>query len=273
MSNLTKQNLRKMIEQEGETAPRQWSKVELLQRVEEITGHDPTREKGKKAEEASEYRVLVRDLNHASRRKAELQQFCSERLGMQVNYNLTIPQLQKDAMAIIASRTPPEPSDLVGFGRHASLSYARLQSDHPEYCRWVKETAREGQCNPRLRRLAGWLLNDVGMVEMAQKEIRQPHKTSDMKGAISGGYPTLQEPHSPRSSTATSSKPQTATKKVSSEEDEVHIPATQLQALVSTIEMMKEEIANLKGERPRKKTTSEEPDVTSVMSFSMASTP
>ena len=136
MSNLTKQNLRKMIEQEGETAPRQWTRVELLQRVEEITGNDPTREKGKKKEEESE-------------------QFCADRLGMQVNYNLTIAQLQKDAMAVIASKTPPEPSDLVGFGRHASLSYARLQSDHPEYCRWVKETAREGQCNPRLRRLAG----------------------------------------------------------------------------------------------------------------------
>ncbi|CAE6972698.1 unnamed protein product [Symbiodinium sp. KB8] len=209
----------KMIEQEGETAPRQWTRVELLQRVEEITGNDPTREKGKKKEEESE-------------------QFCADRLGMQVNYNLTIAQLQKDAMAVIASKTPPEPSDLVGFGRHASLSYARLQSDHPEYCRWVKE---------------------------AQKEIRHPHKNSDMKGTISGGYPTLQEPRSPRSSTAASTKPQPGRKETETEEEGVRIPSSQLAALVDTIELMKEEILVLKGERPRKKTTSEEPDVTSVM--------
>ncbi|CAE7909788.1 unnamed protein product, partial [Symbiodinium necroappetens] len=203
MSNLTKQNLRKMIEQEGESAPRQWTRVELLQRIEEITGRDHTREKTKKQEEESEYRVLVRDLNHAARRKGDLQQFCVDRLGMQVNYNLTIAQLQKDAMAIIASRTPPEPADLVGFGRHASLSYGRLKSDHPEYCRWVKETASEGQCNPRLRRLAGWLLNDAKMVQEAQKEIRQPMKISDMKGETRGGYPTVMEPSTPRGSAST----------------------------------------------------------------------
>ncbi|CAE7233664.1 RE1 [Symbiodinium sp. CCMP2592] len=262
----------------GEQVPKQWTKVELLQRIEEVTGRDLTREKKSSATEASEYRVLVRDLNQASRRKAELQKFCAERLNMNVNHNLTIAQLQKDAMAVIASRTPPEPADFVGFGKHASLSYALVKENHPEYCRWVVQTAREGQCNPRLLRLAGWLENDVEKVQRAQKEIRDAKTISEAKGMFEG-YPVLQEPVTPRGSASSSTmesgrrrvavaRSKAASRKETETADEdVKISKDQLAALITTMETLKDEVASLKCERPRKKVTSEESEDVSLKSM------
>ncbi|CAE7936004.1 unnamed protein product, partial [Symbiodinium sp. KB8] len=54
----------------------------------------------------------------------------------------------------------PEPADPLGFGKHAALSYSEVKNKHPQYCEWAVTTAREGPCDPRLKRFAGWSSND-----------------------------------------------------------------------------------------------------------------
>ena len=162
MAPKTAGQLREMLSEHGETAPKRWSKVELLQRVEEVTGVDYTKPQKK---EKSEYQMYVTALNQAATRKATLQTFCRKTLDMEVNYNLTIAQLQKEALSVIYGKACPDPSDLVGFGRHSQLTYATVKAEHPQYSAWVIQTATEGQCNPRLRRLAGWLANDPNLVK------------------------------------------------------------------------------------------------------------
>ncbi|CAE7864870.1 RE1 [Symbiodinium sp. KB8] len=248
MAPKTAGQLREMLSEHGETAPKRWSKVELLQRVEEVTGVDYTKPQKK---EKSEYQMYVTALNQAATRKATLQTFCRKTLDMEVNYNLTIAQLQKEALSVIYGKACPDPSDLVGFGRHSQLTYATVKAEHPQYSAWVIQTATEGQCNPRLRRLAGWLAN----VEVA-------------------GYPN--EPTTPRKMTDNTTTPKVAasSKAASSSSAAVEDPNTVtvgtevLTNLVQTIENLKEEMATLKGERPRKKASGE--DAESTTSFSLA---
>ena len=266
MSSITVPKLREVLAEHGETAPKQWTRMELLQRVEEVTGVDYTRPK--KAEK-SDYQQYVTALNKAAGRKADLQKYCQEVLKMEVNVNYTIPQLHKEALSVVYGLSRPDPSDLVGFGRHSQLTYATLKAEHDQYCQWAVQTAREGQCNPRLRRLAGWLANDVVLVKRAQEEFLAMSKMKDK--TLAAGYPT--EPTTPRGNSTQPPKQKptgsTSSMAVESEDnDKVTVDASKLALMVETIEMLKAEVATLKGERPRKKATAEE--VESVTSFSMA---
>ena len=254
-----------MLSSHGEEAPKRWTKIELLQMVEEVTGVDYTRTT---AQEKSEYRMYMSALNQAATRKNTLQAYCRKTLDMEVNPNLTIAQLQKEAVSVIYGKATPDPSDLVGFGRHSQLTYATLKAEHEQYCAWAIQTAREGQWNPRLRRLAGWLANDAVLVKRAQEEFLSMSKLVE-KAAV--GYPV--EPTTPRgasSSTPPTTRSQTKKSPVKnpeeSEEETVQVGTEVLANLVQTIEMLKCEVATLKGERPRKKQSSEDSDA----SFSLA---
>ncbi|CAE7221517.1 Faim2 [Symbiodinium microadriaticum] len=266
MSGVTVPKLREVLAEHGETAPKQWTRIELLQRVEEVTGVDYTRPK--KAEK-SDYQQYVTALNKAAGRKADLQKYCSEVLKMEVNVNYTIPQLHKEALSVVYGLARPDPSDLVGFGRHSQLTYATVKAEHDQYCQWAVQTAREGQCNPRLRRLAGWVANDVTLVKRAQEEFMAMSKMKDK--TIAARYP--KEPLTPRENLPRSVKKTPATSSSSGimeseDNDKVTVEAAKLAIMVETIETLKAEVASLKGERPRKKATAEE--VESVTSFSMA---
>eukprot|EP00439_Symbiodinium_sp_Y106_P072175 s267_g13.t1 len=245
MAPKTASQLRDVLSSHGETAPRRWSKVELLQRVEEVTGVDYTKPQPK---EKSEYKILVTALNQAAARKATLQVFCRQHLNMEVNLNLTIAQLQKEALSVIYGKAAPDPTDLVGFGA------------------WVIQTAKEGQCNPRLRRLAGWLSNDPVLVKRAQEEFMVMGQMKDKAEVV--GYP--HEPTTPRGTmTSTRTSKAAASSSGGAEnEDTVTVGTEVLSNLVQTIELLKMEVAALKGERPRKKASAEDND--SVTSFSMA---
>ena len=94
-----------MLSSHGEEAPKRWTKIELLQMVEEVTGVDYTRTT---AQEKSEYRMYMSALNQAATRKNTLQAYCRKTLDMEVNPNLTIAQLQKEAVSVIYGKATPD---------------------------------------------------------------------------------------------------------------------------------------------------------------------
>ena len=163
----------------------------------------------------------------------------------------------------------PDPSDLVGFGRHSQLTYEQVKTEHEQYSAWVAQTASEGQCNPRLRRLAGWLANDPAVFKRAQEEFMTMSKGKEKIEVA--GYPS--EPTTPRSTTSRTRSQARSSREVKDEDANTVTVGTEILAnLVQTIETLKMEVATLKGERPRKKAVADEGDSTpSMTGFSMTS--
>ena len=259
MSGLSRANLQKMLEEQGEVPPRTWTRAELMLRVEELTNTNMSKAKAA-SKDLTSYRHLVQELNRVSRKKAELQEFCKDKLLMNVNYNLTIPQLMREAMIKIYVVSQPEPADPLGFGKHAALSYSEVKNKHPQYCEWAITTAREGPCDPRLKRFAGWLSNDAQLVQTATQEWElKMAQSEENHRVVAPKAPTPKPKTMMRSSAYSSAEEETGS---------VTLAGYQLQSLVSTIEDLKEEVSILKGERPRKKVQNEE-SLSVVSDFSM----
>ncbi|CAE7837991.1 RE2 [Symbiodinium sp. CCMP2592] len=255
--------LRERLEKLGESPPKRWTKIELLQRIEEITGEN-LGVLAKTKREESEYQRMVKDLNRASRLKADLVKFCQTELGYDPGYNLTIAQIKREAMLRVYDKALPDPTDAVGFGRHCSLSYEEVKSSHPQYCTWVVKTAQEGECDPRLRRLAGWLGNSPAEVSQARTEFQK--NIVEKKGIQNKGY--AEPPPSPRGAT---NKAAASVAASSASGSRVTVGSAQLQELLETMQYLKEEVSTLKEERPRKKGTIEDAESSSTQSYTMES--
>ena len=96
MADLSREQLRQILENLGETPNPRWTKVELRHRISEKTGEDMGRNVKSQAKALSPCQQLVKELNKASgKRKADLIQFCLQTLKMserEVGHK-TIPQL------------------------------------------------------------------------------------------------------------------------------------------------------------------------------------
>ena len=169
----TREHLRAELMKRGEAPPRQWTKAELQQRLEELTGVNAAMSPAKGKKQVSEYQDLIQKMNQAARRKGNLIEFCQETLGMLDTDNMTIPQLVRAATLMIYQKSTPDPTDAVGFGRHGALTYEQLKEQNPSYCEWVKKTAMEGECDPRLQRLAGWLTDNPSLVKIAMRRTEE----------------------------------------------------------------------------------------------------
>ncbi|CAE7185626.1 unnamed protein product [Symbiodinium microadriaticum] len=224
MSGLTRKELQAKLEEQGESVPSGWTKVEMLLRIEELTGINQASTVPAKTEK-SDYQELVQNLNKASRKKSELQAFCAAMIQ------------------IYTKKTVPEPTDVMGFGCHSKLKYSEVKANYPEHCTWVVTTAREGQCDPRLRRFAGWLENNVDQVNRAKEELEARFTESEKRVEPA---PKKAAPKKKMMGYSSSSSSQV-------EDDSVTLSGQQLRSLVETIEGLKEEVASLKEERPRKK--------------------
>lgn len=265
MANTKVAELREQLENLGESPPKRWTRVELMQRLEELTGKNLAQSK-KKAQDTSEYQTLVKGLNRASRLKADLVTFCQNELGFAPGSNLTMAQIKREAMYRVYDRAAPDPTDAVGFGKHSSLTYEEVKKHQPQYCSWVLKTAQEGECDPRLRRLAGWLNNSPEDVEKARQDYQK--NVMMQKGLAKAGYP--KEPPSPREDQINKSGSQAS---ASSTGGRVSLASHQLEELIHTMKALQEDVSQLKEERPRKKGATEETDGNSLKSFSMASMP
>ncbi|CAK9103475.1 unnamed protein product, partial [Durusdinium trenchii] len=240
VSQMKRADLIAALEELGESPPGRWTVTEMRSRLMHLhEEHGIVLGKTKR----TSLQEMVVQLNKASGRKANLQQHCQD-LGVPFTGNETKAQLQKSAMIRIYEKSAPDPTDPVGFGKGASLTYAEIKEDQ-QYCNWVKLTWQENpkSCCPQLARLAQWLLN-----ENVKMEPDENPKTSK-------GYPSepdlkvislKKEPsRAASSSAASSSVPSSAIVDV-------------LQTLTETVKELKDEIQDAKeGKRKGQKTSSD----------------
>ncbi|CAE6958729.1 GIP [Symbiodinium sp. CCMP2592] len=229
MTDLSREELRLALAQLGELPPSAWTKVELRLRLEQVTGEDMTQKIKKKPAERSPYEILVAQLNASSKNKRNLIRFCENDLQMNNLDQWSIPRIQHEAMKKIYQHAEAHPSDLVGFGRHASLTYRQIREEQEGYCQWLVNESKKGpdECDPRLMRLAAWLKQE-GDIEM--KTTTSKIDVLKLKAATKAA-----------SKGAASS---------SSEGDH-----SLIRDMYETIESLKEEVAALKGEPTRKAST------------------
>ena len=155
---MTNAQLRAEIQKYGENPPSRWTKAELQLRLEELSGTNAFVAAPKAKAEKSQYQQLVQDLNTANRRKDSLMEFCQNSLRLNVNKNMTMNQMRRDAMMAIYHRSQPDPTDVVGFGKHASLTYEEVKVHHKEYAKWVITSPRgdgHGPSSSEIGRLVG----------------------------------------------------------------------------------------------------------------------
>ena len=177
----------------GEVAPEKWTLTELRVRIAELKEEQGLDSKRKKRTPLQEW--VVR-LNAASKKKAELQKFLHEYLGLPVAENATILMLQKQAMEKIYQISGAHGTDPVGFGAHSSLTYEEVQKEHKGYCQWVVTTSQEGQSSARLQRLANWLIQNPESPEgktlkvKAEDKQQPPPEVNKPEDAVSTGSVT-----------------------------------------------------------------------------------
>ena len=247
----------------GEVPPREWTMVEISARLDELraeVGLGPFTNK----KEKTPLRRMVIALNEAAKKKATLVDFAQQQLQIAVTSNETIATLQKTCLLKIYQITEATGADPVGFGKHASLSYLEVQQEHPDYGPWVIKTYMENDegksCDVRLARLGYWL-------QQQQLHRQEPMKGSPVRESIP--LSKLVEAGLVKHSTKT----MIGTSPTSSDSGSVtsaQLMATQnmIQSLAGMVGELKEEMVQLKQERPRKEVKKEE-EMSSNGSFSM----
>eukprot|EP00435_Cladocopium_sp_Y103_P069276 s590_g33.t1 len=182
--NKTKEDYVNILLELGESAPNQWTIAEIKARIQELQtekGINPTKC------HKTELQLWVIQLNKVSKKKADLQAWCQNELGMSLTMSETIPQLQKKAMEQIYMRAAAHPTDPVGFGEHCSLSYEELRSSQEQYAQWVQKTAQEGQSCYRLQRLAAWLAAESHRLSTPPPAIQMPRKSRSVTSSEASG--------------------------------------------------------------------------------------
>ena len=222
----TKLELIEAIESLGETPPSSWTMVELKTRLAELKEENGLDNKTLRVK--TELQEWTIKLNKAATKKAYLQAFCQDSLGIKISGSETIDQLKRAGLEKIYMIAKPHPSDGVGFGAHASLTYDELRLAQPEHCKWVMTTAAEGGCNYRLSRLARWL----------EMEVTAGPKKPVPKICPRKGKSQSNRSHSPPAASTMSSQ-----------------AIAMMTTMMHTIESLKEEVEHLKEEKPHKKAT------------------
>ena len=259
-SSMTKSEILAELGRLGELPPKQWTKVECLTRMEELRverGLHPN----PRSKNATPLRKMMLQLNQASTKKDKLIDHCKE-LGVPVSRDDTIPTLQKKCLRMIYDKAESSAEDPVGFGMHAARTYLEIQVHEKQYAEWVIQTYQEGQCDPRLARLATWLLKQKNI---PNEKIEESTMIKQEPGASSSAY-TAEEmahmgykmKHVPPSKGEPSVKSWTSGSCTSSQMAQQN---EALRMLVESVQDLKEEIKDMKeGKEPaRKKSLMETP--------------
>ena len=280
MMKMTKIQLQEAIRARGEEPPKEWSNVELRDRLTELMEMHGESVGGSRK---TDLRQWMTELNKCSRKKELLRNFCEERLKITLDGNETIPVLQKKATKVIYEVSVANAMDPVGFGKWSTLSYGQLRREQPSYANWVQETLLEGgnTCDYRLSRLGNWLMNQPDEeIEEANTETKMattatksttianyPMSKAKGKSGKGRGKPTLEAAYDARSSAPAA--PSTT--------EEPRISNDQLKILMDTMTAMKEEIKQLredqKSEEPRRKKKDETEAAPSEPSYTMVLDP
>lgn len=232
LAKMSKSELKEAIAALGEQPPTSWNPTGLrvrLAELEEAQGINCS-----KGKTMTDHQTWVVKLNKESKKKDQLYHFCTNELRMVVSPNATMAEMKKDAMDKIYHISVATAEDPLGFGQHSSKTYQEVVTLHEPYARWAIKTMEEGNCCHRLARFATW----------AQTALEKPRSSTGQPAATSMGYPTA----------AIKTEP--------------GLLETQqmMMKVIEAVTALKNDVEELKEERPRKKKESEE-------SYSMVSEP
>lgn len=150
MASLTKEMLIQKIQEHGEEPPSSWKKSQLRARLEELK-----EEKGTTT--VDQLKVTTAALNKAARKKAWLQEHVRDVLQVPITMNENIPELLSKGHKAIMEQVPPIGRDVMGFGKHAEMSYLEVKMHHPDYVQWCLKTESEEDVNWRMQRFLKWI--------------------------------------------------------------------------------------------------------------------
>ena len=250
-ASLSKAEILAELGRMGELPPKDWSKLECQMRMEELRvaqGLHPN----PKARHVTPLRRLMIQLNQASTKKERFLQFWRE-LGVSHTASDTIPVLQRRAALAIYDKAASTAEDPVGFGKHAARTYGEMLEHEKGYVAWVIQTYEEGECDPRLARLARWLQevgnrkneNDAQMVKTEPGASSHSYTVEEM---INEGY-TMKSSLQQR---GVASKNSASSKSVSS--SQLEQANQQIQQLMATVGQLQNEMKQMKTENePRRK--------------------
>ncbi|CAE7674645.1 unnamed protein product, partial [Symbiodinium microadriaticum] len=263
MMRMNKAQLQDAIRARGEEPPREWSNVELRDRLTELMELNGEATSGTKK---TDLRQWIAELNKNSKKKELLKASCEERLKITLSGSETIPVMQKKATRKIHEVSVASAMDPVGFGKRSTLTYGQLRREQPAYATWVQETLLEGgeSCDYRLSRLGNWLMNqpDEETMEVPEKmppttiepayvkpKAKAKSMTMEYTGGKGYGAKTVPKGRGPLTRDAPASS--------SSAEDASGSNAEAMKLLMDTMVAMKEEIKQLREDRhpeePRRK--------------------
>ncbi|CAE7456417.1 unnamed protein product [Symbiodinium microadriaticum] len=239
MTEPTKDDLRTELAMLGETAPMGWTKVELEQRLRELREQGLADSEGVAAKATTNMEKMLKDLRKASKLKSNLIKYCTDELHLQLSGNEVMATLIDKATKEIRRVCPAESQDYVGFGKHADERYHTLAMNYPDYATWVKTTFRENgeeHVDPRLARLAKWLIDQE--LKPAPKVMTPVRRDRGyMKMQVKDGRGTSPKGDSGSRSSMEPTPAQTM---------------KMMSQMAEALEHVRQELAEVKGQRPRK---------------------
>ena len=171
LAGLRRDQLVEELKKLGEEPHPRWTSVEIRSRIVEIR---PPRGKGLGVSSSS--------------KKAEIQAAC-EQAGIMVTTNDTKGSMMRKLRAKHDLNNSTG-STLVGFGKHAELTYREVRDHHPDYVRWVQEVRADGGGSVQLQRFAAWLERGVDTPPVSPTLGPMPRATGSQRSASWTQVPT-----------------------------------------------------------------------------------
>ena len=239
MERLTRPELVLHLRALGEESPENWTRLEIKQRIQEINEETPSMATA--APNKTPLETQMAQLSKNSRKKSTLREYLEKELNIEVSDMDTVAATQRKATNKILQECPVHGADAMGFGKYSQLSLQETYLKDPDYCRWARATKAEGPCNIRLERFVRWLEKaeeEGGPKDMMNEVIPKPSRPK------ARGYKAQ-----PSSMASSSSAPPVP---VPDPRDELLLKMT------AALQDLREEVDQLRTERPRKVTSNAE---------------
>lgn len=137
MPALNKADWIKKLQDAGVQPPASWTITQLKAHWEEIQEQTTTPSQMTLQEH-------LQNLKRASRKKGDLTEFL-EKEGMTINGNQTISTMFRAGEQLITEKYEPQSTELVGFGKHANMTFLEVKVQCPDYVQWVMDTDSESK--------------------------------------------------------------------------------------------------------------------------------
>lgn len=141
------------LEEMGETAPPNWTRLQLEGRIWEL-------EQEAIPAAVTQRKLQMAALQKATKNKGTLVKFMTENLNLSVTGNETMKILQAKAYEKLMTDSPATAMDFLEFGKHSDQTYGAMLEKNQNYTQWciktMMENEMEGESDWRLIRFAKW---------------------------------------------------------------------------------------------------------------------